>query len=129
MHGGKVIWVVSTSRKVCPYRVVSRTQSNIYGGDFSPLTIFGKKLSWTFDCPTGNNMLKVKNRNTRTRCEICSKLTIKTFGVRINKLSANNTSDTDLISEILLSCEAAGNLCSSKCTLTSLKKYHNTITS
>ena len=28
--------------------------------------------------PVGIYMLKVKNRNTRTRCEICSKLTIKT---------------------------------------------------
>ena len=28
--------------------------------------------------PTGNYMFKVNNRNTRTRCEICSKLTIKT---------------------------------------------------
>ena len=27
--------------------------------------------------PIGNYMLKVNNRNTRTRCEICSKLTIK----------------------------------------------------
>ena len=27
--------------------------------------------------PDGNYMLKVNNRNTRTRCEICSKLTIK----------------------------------------------------
>ena len=26
----------------------------------------------------GNYMFKVKNRNTRTGCEICSKLTIKT---------------------------------------------------
>ena len=26
----------------------------------------------------GNYMFKIKNRNTRTRCEICSKLTIKT---------------------------------------------------
>ena len=26
----------------------------------------------------GNYLLKVNNRNTRTRCEICSKLTIKT---------------------------------------------------
>ena len=26
----------------------------------------------------GNYMLKVNNRNTRTMCEICSKLTIKT---------------------------------------------------
>ena len=27
--------------------------------------------------PAGIYMLKVNNRNTRTRCEICSKLTIK----------------------------------------------------
>ena len=29
--------------------------------------------------PAGNCMFKVNNRNTRTRCEICSKLTIKTW--------------------------------------------------
>ena len=28
--------------------------------------------------PAGNYMFKVNNRNSRTRCEICSKLTIKT---------------------------------------------------
>ena len=28
--------------------------------------------------PAGDYMLKVNNRNTRARCEICSKLTIKT---------------------------------------------------
>ena len=28
--------------------------------------------------PAGNCMFKVNNRNTRTKCEICSKLTIKT---------------------------------------------------
>ena len=28
--------------------------------------------------PVGIYMFKVNNRNTRTRCEICSKLTIKT---------------------------------------------------
>ena len=27
--------------------------------------------------PVGNYLLKLKNRNTKTRCEICSKLTIK----------------------------------------------------
>ena len=27
--------------------------------------------------PAGNKMVKLNNRNTRTRCEICSKLTIK----------------------------------------------------
>ena len=28
--------------------------------------------------PAGNYMFKVNNKNTRTRCEVCSKLTIKT---------------------------------------------------
>ena len=28
--------------------------------------------------PAGSYMFKVNNRNTRTRCEVCSKLTIKT---------------------------------------------------
>ena len=28
--------------------------------------------------PAGNYMFKLNNRDTRTRCEICSKLTIKT---------------------------------------------------
>ena len=36
-------------------------------------------LSWIFsNNPAGNYMFKVDNKNTRTRCEICSKLTIKT---------------------------------------------------
>ena len=29
--------------------------------------------------PSGNYLFKVNNRNTRTRCEICSKLTMKIF--------------------------------------------------
>ena len=33
-------------------------------------------LLWHY--PMGIYLLKVNNRNTRTRCEICSKLTIKT---------------------------------------------------
>ena len=32
--------------------------------------------------PAGICLLKGNNRNTRTRCEICSKLTIKTLGRR-----------------------------------------------
>ena len=36
---------------------------------------FGTK-NYTF--PVGNHMFKVNNKNTGTRCEICSKLTIKT---------------------------------------------------
>ena len=39
-----------------------------------------KHLRWSFlrKYPVGIYLLKVKNRNTRTRCEICLKLTIKT---------------------------------------------------
>ena len=44
-------------------RLISKRLSNIY---------LGKSY------PAGNYMFKVNNRNTRTRCEICSKLTIKT---------------------------------------------------
>ena len=34
--------------------------------------------------PVGIYVLKANNRNARTRCEICSKLTIKTPGVFIS---------------------------------------------
>ena len=38
----------------------------------------GQNISVLFtDIPAGNYMFKVSNRDTRTRCEICSKLTIK----------------------------------------------------
>ena len=36
-----------------------------------------RKLNDPETYPAGNYMFKVNNRNTRTRCEICSKLTIK----------------------------------------------------
>ena len=35
-----------------------------------------------FKYPVSNYMFKVNNRNTRSSCEICSKLTIKTPGPR-----------------------------------------------
>ena len=49
------------------------------------LSIFTKKLNHIIldrvlnsPFPAGNYMFKVNNRNTRTRCEICSQLTVKT---------------------------------------------------
>ena len=39
--------------------------------------IFGTGI-FILDNPAGIYLLKVNNRNTRARCEICSKLTIKT---------------------------------------------------
>ena len=35
------------------------------------------QLLWLSSIPAGNYMFKANNRNTRTKCEICSKLTIK----------------------------------------------------
>ena len=37
--------------------------------------------------PAGNNMFKVNNRNTRTRGEICSKLTINIFIANFEQIS------------------------------------------
>ena len=68
---------------------------NIYGGASSALDDFRKKnsvidvsedpkytsglaLLSNSTIPVDNYMFEVNNRNTRTRCEICSELTIKT---------------------------------------------------
>ena len=42
------------------------------------LTLSTKHLTLTNAFPASIYLFKVNNRNTRTRCEICSKLTIKT---------------------------------------------------
>ena len=49
-------------------------------------TVFPSKSilkSFKFFANTGNYIFKVNNRNTRTRCEICSKLTFKGTGIFI----------------------------------------------
>ena len=43
-----------------------------------PGKLKNQNLAYSSYIPAGNYMFKVNNRNTRTRCEICSKLTIKT---------------------------------------------------
>ena len=50
-------------------------------GLFSKKSWNSKKISNSkkIHSPAGIYLLKVNNRNTRTRCEICSKLTIKTL--------------------------------------------------
>ena len=45
---------------------------------FLIIIFFLKYIISMSDIPAGIYLLKVNNRNTRTRCEICSKLTIKT---------------------------------------------------
>ena len=51
------------------------TKANVISKEFTQNL---KRLSQAVVAPAGNYMFKVNNRNTRTRCEICSKLTIKT---------------------------------------------------
>ena len=51
--------------------------------------LFHQLLSFSHLIPAGIFLLKVNNKNTRTRCEICFKLTIKTTERRQN--SQENT--------------------------------------
>ena len=46
--------------------------------------------------PASNYLFKVNNRNTRTRCEIYSKLTIKTLAVLVSLLLTLNIFRTSL---------------------------------
>ena len=52
--------------------------------------------------PAGNYMFKVNNRNTRTRCDICSKLTIKTPEWRQNVFIVNFEHTSHLVLVFLL---------------------------
>ena len=54
-------------------------QSIVSAAEFGEsLHMESEKTSKTIIYPAGIYLLKVNNRNTRTWCEICSKLTIKT---------------------------------------------------
>ena len=46
------------------------------------LILILKRLKYERSNPAIKYMVKIDNRNTRTRCEICSKLTIKTVEQR-----------------------------------------------
>ena len=52
--------------------------------------------------PAGNYMFKVNNRNTRKRCEICSKLTIKIRGVVLDIFIVNFERISHLVLVFLL---------------------------
>ena len=52
--------------------------------------------------PAGNYMFKVNNRNTNTRCEICSKLKIKTLERRERRRSGAFIVDLENISHLVL---------------------------
>ena len=46
-------------------------------GKFNLRSSFSNLVMMKLSNPAGNYMFKVNNRNVRTRCEICSKLTVK----------------------------------------------------
>ena len=52
--------------------------------------------------PAGNDMFKVNNRHTRTRYEVCSKLTIKTPERRQLRLSSVFMVNSEHISHLVL---------------------------
>ena len=70
-------------QKIIPKTIKKRSNKN-----YSPTKVKSQNLLTNisynrlkridFDNPAGIYLLKVNNRNTRTRCVICSKLTIKT---------------------------------------------------
>ena len=68
--------VLKSSQYIVPSRkVINKTVNtwcNLHKGN-------SHIISFQLCYPTGNYLFKVNNRNTRTRCEICSKLTIKTL--------------------------------------------------
>ena len=57
-----------------PYNIAKKNQDKViivlFSQTVSKVEMYGLN-------PAGNYMFKVNNRNTRARCEICSKLTIK----------------------------------------------------
>ena len=71
---------------------------NWYIPIFDPAT--GQYLSRSY--PAGNYMFKANNRNTRTRCEVCSKFTIKTPEKHNWHCSGVFTVNSEHISHLLL---------------------------
>ena len=59
-------------------------------------------LNMFSDFPAGIYLLKVNNRNTRIKCEICSKLTIKTLERRHWRFCGVLIVNSDLISHLVL---------------------------
>ena len=58
------MWLWPFSGPTCPFS--------------SPIVESSAENVWTTACPAGIYLLKVNDRNTRTRWELCSKLTVKT---------------------------------------------------
>ena len=81
----------------------SYSYSNHNGVELTFLWTLGVKgLNFGFSAICGRNMFKVNNRNTGTRCEICSKLTIKTPERRQRQRSGVFTVNFEHISHLVL---------------------------
>ena len=64
--------------------------------------VFISKIKINFQLQASNRMFKVSNRNSITRCEICSKLTIKTPERRLCRRSGVFFVNFEHISQLVL---------------------------
>ena len=78
------------------FSVIKARKCNLFDFEYVPII---HDISWH---PNRQILLKVNNRNTRTRCEICSKLTIKTSERRHWRLSGVFIVDFEHISHLVL---------------------------
>ena len=69
-----VFWLLLKITALCNFM---RNSLKTWSSITSLFLLFQACTVKTKSFPAGDYMFKVKNRNTRTRCEICSKLTIK----------------------------------------------------
>ena len=63
----------------------------------------GRSMTWIESTPAGNYMFKFNNRNTRTWCEICSKLIYNLFTISFSGASSetSHTSKMKLFAEYI----------------------------
>ena len=66
-------------------------------------TYFFRRVTPLIIIPASIYLLKVNNRNTRTRCEICSKLTIKILEPEYQNTRIPEFATTDLVLTVTLS--------------------------
>ena len=82
-------WLLLTTKlNSCLYNLLLSFcfKSNIFKNIYFGKLIWRSTRDSILSSPVGIYMLKVNNRNTRTRCKICSKLTIKTLMSSVKKM-------------------------------------------
>ena len=68
LHGKQIVF----------YKLSKNNARSTFLNNLAMLKKYSEGFLPGFVTPAGNYMFKVSNRNIRTRCELCSKLTIKT---------------------------------------------------